>query len=344
MRLLYCGPPTPEREAFLGLLQDVPHMELVGQPETGADAVQVARSQYPDVMVVDGDLAGVEAERIARTLALERPLPTLVLIEDADEEVEETFRSLRIYRLAKARLRQLDEMNRSYVRTRLNLLAARASEAKRTLPAESLAAVIDALMEEEADAVVSQAVRSLAQTPLDLVVLAGGASGVELLAGVLPSVTSTRVPILVALEAEASAMEELSEMVTSARLPLRPLERSTSLRRAGGILVALAEQAVTVTPEMLRTGRGQLNLEQLLTSMGAVGRAGLSILLAEGKTKGGAGLAAAETQDGLTATLATHAFVDPSVSGAVAGGRRGRPAMTQRELAWLLGAAVPRRV
>jgi chemotaxis response regulator CheB len=344
MRLLYCGPPNLEREAFLSLLADVPHMELVGQAETGADAVQLARSQYPDVMVVDGGLVGVDAERIARTLALERPLPTLVLVEEGDEEVEETFRSLRIYRLAKTRLRQLDEMNRSYVRTRLNLLAARASEAKRTLPAESLSAVIDALMEEEADALVSQAVRSLAQTPLDLIVLAGGANGAELLAGVLPSVTSTRVPILIALEADASAMEQLREMVTSTRLPIRPLESSTSLRRAGGILVALAEQAVTVTPEMLRTGRGGLNLEQLLTSMGAVGRAGLSVLLAEGKTKGGAGLAAAERQDGLTATLAVHAFADPAASGAAGGGGRARPAMTQRELAWLLGAAVPRRV
>jgi chemotaxis response regulator CheB len=344
MRLLYCGPANPEREAFMSLLEDVPHMELVGQAATGDEAVQLARSQYPDVMVVDGDLVGVDAERIARTLALERPLPTLVLVEDTDEEVEETFRSLRIYRLAKKRLRQLDEMNRSYVRTRLNLLAARASEAKRTLPAESLAAVIDALMEEEADALVSQAVRQLAQTPLDLVVLAGGETAVEILGGVLPSVVSTRVPVLLALEAEAQAMALLREMVTSSQLQIEPLESSTSLRRASGILVALGGQAVTVTPEMVRSGRGTLNLEQLLTSMGSVGRAGLSVLLAEGKTKGTAGLAAAASQDGLTATLAVHAFADPAASGDMAGGRRGRPAMTQRELAWLLGAAVPRRV
>jgi DNA-binding NarL/FixJ family response regulator len=343
VRVLWCGATTPDRDALLGIVAELEHFELVGETETVAGLVAMTRTHRPDVLILDGSVPGGGVDRVARSLALERPLPILVIVDDENLAIDrDTFRNLRIYRLDRQRLRRLDHVDRSFIRTRLNLLAARANEPKHTLPSSSLADVVLALREEEADAYVSPSARKLTADALDMVLLAGGRESVSVLGHVIPHVQAVHVPVLLALEHEheSSAVEPMREYAARTRLPIAELVESLPIRRMNGVMVTPPNRSVSLVGETVRVGTGVLDLERLLRSMEMLGPSGLSVLLCEGTTNGARGLATAAQADGHTAVLSYYGTTVEAVKST------GYTAteVTPRELAWILGAAAPRRV
>jgi DNA-binding NarL/FixJ family response regulator len=97
IRVLLADDQTLVREAFAMLVESAPDMEVVGQAATGRQAVELARGERADLVVMDirmPDLDGIEATRL---IAAEEDLAgvkVLVLTTyDTDENIVEALRA-----------------------------------------------------------------------------------------------------------------------------------------------------------------------------------------------------------------------------------------------------------
>ena len=278
LRALVRGPPGADREAIEAALEESTHFTVAARVDSGLDVARVCDELKPDVLILDELLVGSDARRIASKLALERPLPTLLLVEGSGRETDDLAERLRLYELSKRSLHSSESIARSYTRTRLHLLATRAGEAKRTAPSHALAGMLDELREEEAhDPPLPSAPHRIARAPLDLILLVVGDVALEPLARLFGGLAGMRVPLLVAPDTAASP-EVLDEAVQA--LPGAPqlLEAAAPLRSLSGLLVASANRRLLLGDDIVLVGPnlgGGLDIAELIMSLAGLNEAGL---------------------------------------------------------------------
>lgn len=97
IRVLLADDQTLVRAAFAMLVESAPDMEVVGQAGTGRAAVDLARSERADLIVMDirmPDLNGIEATRLlARDEDLAGVKVLMLTTYDTDEHVVEALRA-----------------------------------------------------------------------------------------------------------------------------------------------------------------------------------------------------------------------------------------------------------
>src|SRR5215204_1360852 len=80
--VLVAGPRGPLRDAVIAILDSSEMFELARCVDAADAVVTACRERRIDVLVLDEDIAGGDARRLAQRLALERPIPTLLLVRD----------------------------------------------------------------------------------------------------------------------------------------------------------------------------------------------------------------------------------------------------------------------
>lgn len=97
VRVLLADDQTLVREAFAMLVESAPDMEVVGQAATGRQAVELARSERADLVVMDirmPDLDGIEATRLIAADDDLAGVKVLVLTTyDTDENIVDALRA-----------------------------------------------------------------------------------------------------------------------------------------------------------------------------------------------------------------------------------------------------------
>ncbi|GLW45747.1 DNA-binding response regulator [Streptomyces sp. NBRC 14336] len=97
VRVLLADDQTLVRAAFAMLVESAPDMEVVGQAATGREAVELARAERADLVVMDirmPDLDGIEATRLIAADEDLAGVRVLVLTTyDTDEHIVEALRA-----------------------------------------------------------------------------------------------------------------------------------------------------------------------------------------------------------------------------------------------------------
>jgi len=268
---LICSPPGPIRTALEELLLESELFEVVARLSSADNLANRCRAICPDVLILDEGLAGADVHRLARTLTLERPLPTLLLVDeeqDLSEADDELLRILRVQHLAKRRLLATEPVGRASARTRLRLLATRSMEPKHTVPRGNLRDVVEELLAEEpleSDGPREPALR-WALHPLDLVVLIVDLPHARDLAEVLPSIRASRLPVVMHVE-DLGAGILLRRAAAKSGLPVGELHQPTAVRRATGLLFAPAERKLWLDRDVLRLEDGPPDPARLIDSL-----------------------------------------------------------------------------
>ena len=74
------------------IVADVHGMRVVGEAETGKEAVNITRELHPDVTVMDGNLAGIGSlETTRRMLHIDPDCKIIILAEHHDEAIASSF-------------------------------------------------------------------------------------------------------------------------------------------------------------------------------------------------------------------------------------------------------------
>jgi hypothetical protein len=320
------------------LVRDSEHLELCDSSGTGHDIARRCRELQPDVLILDETVTGDSAVRIARKLALERPLPTLLIVDEEDlertEEERSLARTLRIYRLSRSRLESGQSVDLSYARTRLHLLASRAKEGKQTMSRADLQGVLDELLEEDADLAIGFEARELVAKPLNLIILAGGEGAAKHAAQVIRQVDRLMVPVLIALEEESSAIALLESTAQSRGIPFSRSTESAPIKRTTGILCATSERWVEVHGNTIVSmdGPSALDAGRVLGSA-ADGVDGLLVVLLPGASASARHVLSVLARRGIAAaTSGGDVEVETTAI------------LTETDLAWVLSHGVPRRV
>jgi len=336
LRALICCGPGPVREAAIALVGSAEAFEIVGQAAHADEVTEYVRATHPDVLVIDEALVGGDARQLATRLALERPLPTLLLVDQDAGTPTSLERRLRLFRLTKQQLRSTNTVDQSFARTRLRLVASRGHDSRSTVPPGELQPVLSALRNDDRKRADTGA-RRLVATPLDLAVIALDGTHMEAMQEVLTEVSTLIVPVLVVSE-DPSVCQTLASVASYQHLPAAWLTEPASIRRASGLLFVEPRRRVVVRPSGVWVSsleQGPLSMPEVITSASTL--------------EGSLLLAAASRRDVIVRTVA-----DASRAGANACLLEPPPGAptsdnlveTSREaLAWMLGAGViPRRV
>jgi len=341
LQVLFAGPSGPVREAIVAILEASDMFELAHCVETADQVVEACRALRIDVLVLDEDIAGADARKLAHRLALERPIPTLLLVEDlgTTADQDELARRLRLYRLNKHRLDPSDTVAHKLISSRLNLLAARSREARATITRRELEDVLEELREEDRLAEDERPLEDLLEQPLELVLVGGTVAQCERLAGIVPALQGSRIPVIVAVEG-AEGHKRLRERIADRRILVPETDRSVSIRKLNGSLIVVSDRRAVVSREAVLVGL-QLDpgllLGETLASMTTLGPVGLVVVttpLVDPVRSAIPQLAHA----GCRIIIVDEKLREAVVDGAVV------PCMTAEQVGWLLGNATPRRV
>ena len=318
--MFICASPT-EASAIRELAGETGHFEVVHETADVRGVVPLCRRLRPDVVVLDSQLSPA-TERLAFELAVERPLPVLLLVDGSEEAPAGGNDTIRLFRLPKQRLYADDPVGQRFARTRLTLLAAAAKEPKRTVGADGLRDLLDELYD-EVDA--PPDVAALVERPLDLIVLAAASGTVRTLEAIARMIQAVRVPVLLAADPRIDPRDVETALGPLARTPLA---EPKALRRLDGVqTLATSIRFQIADRDRLATGPGPLDPEALIDSMAALGETGLTIAI-------GDELEPAARR--LEALGGNAAFVGEANLDLVQ--------LTPTEVAWVLGRALPRRV
>lgn len=310
---------------------------VVAEPTDHASLLDAYAVHSPDVLILDDAMPGFDAFKFAANLALERPLPTVLLTSDESPGKLEggLATPLRLVRVPHSLLEDSDGFGATHIRTKLRLAAARAREAKFTITRNKLTALLDELVDEEEDNA-RPGVGGLVTNALDVIVLAGGRKALPALEEVLRGTRRLRVPVIVALD-DVGKGDPL-DVPGRRGPPLRRLTSSVSVRRLFGLSLVPANAQAWLEGEMLqiRVGDGVgLDHRRLLESLAPLGRRVLAVKMSPGRTDIDLGLSKA-AMSGVTTAVIRNGGLETPESDVVQ--------LRTHELAWVLNNSIPHRV
>jgi DNA-binding NarL/FixJ family response regulator len=95
IRVLIADDQALVRAGFRQLLEREPDLDVIGEAADGAEAVALARSGRPDVVVMDVRMPNVDGLEATRRVLSERPAPRVLVLTtfDLDEYVFEALRA-----------------------------------------------------------------------------------------------------------------------------------------------------------------------------------------------------------------------------------------------------------
>jgi two-component system response regulator AlgR len=110
MRVMVVDDEPPARERLQQILDDIEGYRFIGAAATGDEALRLATSERPDIMLVDIRMPGMSGLELARHLnALEQP-PAIVFTTAYDEYAIEAFEARAVgYILKPVRRRRLED-------------------------------------------------------------------------------------------------------------------------------------------------------------------------------------------------------------------------------------------
>jgi DNA-binding NarL/FixJ family response regulator len=95
IRVLVADDQALVRAGFRQLLEREPDLDVIGEAADGAEAVALARSGQPDVVVMDVRMPNIDGLEATRRVLSERPAPRVLVLTtfDLDEYVFEALRA-----------------------------------------------------------------------------------------------------------------------------------------------------------------------------------------------------------------------------------------------------------
>lgn len=116
LRVIIADDERPAREFLKSILREFEHVELVGEAENGADAVELIKASKPDLALLDlkmPEMSGIEAVRLLR----KNEMPQVAFVTAHDEFAVQAFE-----------LNAVDYLLKPVERSRLAETIARAAE------------------------------------------------------------------------------------------------------------------------------------------------------------------------------------------------------------------------
>lgn len=83
------------RQGVVDALSLEENLRVVGQATSGEEALELIRSQRPEVAIVDVNLPGLNGQQVTRQVVLER-LPTRVILLTAYDDAEQKIHAMRV--------------------------------------------------------------------------------------------------------------------------------------------------------------------------------------------------------------------------------------------------------
>jgi len=328
------------------MLDELGHFEIAGITRTAEELVSLCHATFPDIIMIDEDVAPYNVEAVLGEARAGRPIPCIVLGIPKLERPKKRRANVRasgtnLLWLDRQALVGPNEGPRTQLQTRILMLAAELSSAKRTQTNRSLQDAIRMVRVRARHTDARPEIVSLGTTPLDLVLLAGDRSSVGPIGKVLAQVGSLRVPVVMALR-DLTADDKVA-LEAAARAPLNWLSESARIRRTSGFNVATGD--LTVTPELLAVKADQpMDTARMIASMSGLAQTGLTILLSDAATDGAYALDAVRDARGSVAVLEPEACPSRNAADAALKAETASLTVSLDEIAWLVIHAVPRKV
>lgn len=90
-RVLLVDDQEPYLRAMAAVVEETPGFEVVGRALSGEDAVQLAATLLPDLVLMDVNLPGIDGLEATRRILRRQPALTVVLLSTYDEEAGAAF-------------------------------------------------------------------------------------------------------------------------------------------------------------------------------------------------------------------------------------------------------------
>jgi CheY-like chemotaxis protein len=91
VRVLLVDDQEPYLRAMAAVVEETPGFEVVGRASTGEEAVELAATLTPDLVLMDVNLPGIDGLEATRQLLGPRPALVIVLLSTYDEESGAAF-------------------------------------------------------------------------------------------------------------------------------------------------------------------------------------------------------------------------------------------------------------
>jgi chemotaxis response regulator CheB len=346
IRAALCVHTQEAEQRLTKMLEELGHFDITGITHTAEELTSLCHAVFPDLIVIDEDVAPYNVEAVLGEARAGRPVPCVVLGIPKPERPKKRRANVRasstnLLWLDRQALVGSNEGPRTQLQTRLLMLAAELTSAKRTQTNRSLQDAIRMVRVRARHTDARPEVVTLGTTPLNLVLLAGDRSSVQPIAKILSQVGSLRVPVVLALR-DLNADDRVA-LEAAARVPLTWLSESARIRRTSGLIAATGD--LTVTPELLAVKADQtVDIARVVSSMSSLAEAGLTILLSDEATDGAYALDAVRDARGFSAVLDPDACPSRTAADAALKAETAGLVVSLDEIAWLVIHAVPRRV
>lgn len=344
VRTLVCVSDEDYLTPLLETLANIGDFEVIGEAANCAEALSFSRGLAPDLLIVDDDLAQGRGRDVVIELARERSVPTMLMVGAEDSVGRASgLDATQVSTLPRSVVRRQDNTARAHVRTRLRLLAARCSRARRTRNSDSLEHALAHVRESVQYSRIEESVAGLVADPLDLIVLLGAAGSCRALNLVLPTLRRLPVPTLVGVvDPEVDSLVEAVE--ASQKIRVARFDEPADLRELDGLLVTVPHTQAVVLDGSIEIRPRDPSLDLLAGSLSSLGRSALIVVMSADQEDCVCGVATAQESGVKVAVMApaevkkigaARCLIEQELAAAVLSGRH---------LAWVLEHAVPRRV
>jgi two-component system response regulator AlgR len=91
VRVLLVDDQEPYLRAMAAVVEETPGFEVIGRASTGEEAVDLAATLVPDLVLMDVNLPGIDGLEATRQLLAPRPGLVVVLLSTYDDEAGAAF-------------------------------------------------------------------------------------------------------------------------------------------------------------------------------------------------------------------------------------------------------------